>query len=163
MAGECLPKDMLEKLTLFKDLSPAQKQLLEPLFVPCACYGDFVLFDQGEPAEYLYLVVTGEVVISHKPDDGPPLTVARVKAGGVVGWSAALGNRSYTSAAICARYTQMLRVRGADLRELCQQHPETGILILERLAEIIAKRLHNTHKQVVELLKEGLGNHLQSQ
>ncbi|HSF79996.1 MAG TPA: cyclic nucleotide-binding domain-containing protein [Anaerolineales bacterium] len=156
-----MPKDVIDKLTLFKGMSPEQKELLKPLFVPCDCYGDSILFEQGERAEHLYLVVTGEVVIRHKPDDGPPITVARIKAGGVVGWSAALGNRTYTSAALCTRYTQMLRVRGADLRELCQQHPETGILILERLAEIIAERLRHTHKQVVELLKEGMGDGLQ--
>jgi len=152
---------MFDQVKLFKDLSPAQKQLLKPLFMPCDCYGDTVLFEQGDPAEYLYLVVTGEIIIRHKPEDGPPITVARVKAGGVVGWSAALGNRTYTSAAICARYTQMLRVSGTDLRELCEQHPETGILILERLAEVIAERLRHTHKQVVEILKEGLGQNLQ--
>jgi len=156
-----MARDVLDKLTLFRDLSPAQKELLRPLFMPCDCYGDSVLFEQGDPAEHLYLVVTGEIVIYHKPEDGPPISVARVKAGGVVGWSAALGNRLYTSAAVCARYTQMLRVRGADLRDLCRQHPETGILILERLAEIIAERLRHTHKQVVELLKEGMRNNIQ--
>ncbi len=156
-----MSKDVFDQLTPFKDLSPAQKQLIKPLFVPCDCYGDSVLFQQGDRAEYLYLVVTGEVVIRHKPEDGPPITVARVKAGGVVGWSAALGNRTYTSAGVCTRYTQMLRIRGADLREICEQHPETGILILERLAEIIAQRLRHTHKQMVEILKEGLGNNLQ--
>jgi CRP-like cAMP-binding protein len=155
-----MPRDIIEKLPLFHGLSAEEKQLLRPLFTPCDCYGDTTLFDQGDPAEHLYLVVTGEVVIHHKPEDGPPITVARIKAGGVVGWSAALGNRSYTSAAQCARYTQMLSVRGADLRDLCQQHPETGILILERLAEIIAERLRHTHKHVVELLKEGLGSSL---
>ena len=156
-----MARDVLDKLTLFRDLSPAQKELLRPLFMPCDCYGDSVLFEQGDPAEHLYLVVTGEIVIYHKPEDGPPISVARVKAGGVVGWSAALGNRLYTSAAVCARYTQMLRVRGAALRDLCRQHPETGILILERLAEIIAERLRHTHKQVVELLKEGMRNNIQ--
>lgn len=130
-----MSKDIFDQLALFKDLSSEQIALLKPLFMPCDCYGDSTLFEQGDPAEHLYLVVTGEVVIRHKPEDGPPITVARVKAGGVVGWSAALGNRRYTSAGVCTRYTQMLRVRGEDLRELCELHPETGILILERLAE----------------------------
>jgi len=153
-----MPTDVFDQLSLFKGLSPDQHQLLKPLFIPCDCYGEAVLFEQGDRAEYLYLVVVGEIAIHYKPDDGPPIVVARVKAGGVVGWSAALGNRVYTSAAICTRYTQMLRVRGADLRDLCEQNPETGILILERLAEIIAERLRNTHEQVIALLTEGLTN-----
>ena len=50
----------------------------------------------------------------------------------------------------------MLRVRGSDLRTLCQEHPDTGILILDRLATVIAQRLKNTHEQVITLLKQGL-------
>ncbi|MGW8249787.1 MAG: Crp/Fnr family transcriptional regulator, partial [Anaerolineales bacterium] len=117
-----------------------------------------VLFEQGDFAEYLYLVVNGEVTIRYKPEDGAPITITRVRAGGVVGWSAALGNRQYTSGAVCSDYTQMLRVRGRDLKHLCEEHPETGILILERLAWVIAERLRHTHEQVVELLKQGIGS-----
>lgn len=153
-----MPADVFDQLQLFKGLSPDQLRLLKPLFIPCDCYGDTVLFEQGERAEYLYLVVVGEVAIQYNPDDGQPILVSRIKRGGVVGWSAVLGNRVYTSAAICTRYTQMLRIKGTDLRDLCEQNPETGILILERLAEIVAERLRNTHEQVVALLKEGLSN-----
>lgn len=151
-------EDIFDKLTLLKDLNVEQRELLRPLFLPCDCYSGSILFEQGDRAEYLYIVVVGEVTIRYKPDDGPPITVTRVKPGGVVGWSAALGSRFYTSAAECTTYSQMLLVRGRDLRELCEQHPETGILILERLAEVIAQRLKNTHKQVMALLKQGLGN-----
>jgi CRP-like cAMP-binding protein len=153
-----MAEDIFDKLTLLKDLNAEQRQLLRPLFLPCDCYSGSILFEQGDRAEYLYIVVVGEVTIRYKPDDGPPITVTRVKPGGVVGWSAALGSRFYTSAAECTTYSQMLLVRGRDLRELCEQHPETGILILERLAEVIAQRLKNTHKQVMALLKQGLGN-----
>ncbi len=144
--------DVFSHLAIFEGLTPAQRTLLRQLFVPCDFYADTVLFQQGEPAEYLYLVVVGEVVVSFKPDDGPALTVARVQPGGIVGWSAALGSRIYTSGAQCTTYTQLLRVRGADLRRLCDQHPDTGVVILDRLAAVIAQRLSSTHEQVVNLL-----------
>jgi len=151
-----MPKDVFDRLPLFQDLSQAQRNALRPLFIPCDCYGETVLFQQGDSAEYLYLVVGGEVLISYKPDDGPPITVARVGPGGVVGWSAALGNRLYTSSAACTMYTQMLRVYGDDLRRLCREDPDTGIVVLDRLATIIAERLRHTHDQVISLLKQGL-------
>jgi len=122
------------------------------------CYSGTVLFEQGDPAEHLFLVVSGEVVIRYKPDDGPAITVARVHPGGIVGWSAALRNPAYTSGAICETYTQMLRVRGDDLRSLCYQQPETGFVILERLARVIAERLRYSQEQVLELLMQGLRN-----
>ena len=151
--------DIFDQLPLFKDLSCEQRDLLRPLFLPVDCYSGMPLFEQGDPAEYLYLVVVGEVVINYKPDDGPAILVARVRPGGIVGWSAALGSRSYTSGACCDVYTQMLRLRGEDLRNLCNEYPETGILILERLATVIAERLRNTHEQVMALLMQGLRTH----
>lgn len=151
-----------EALPLFQGLTSAQMEQLRPLFVHCDCFPDGILFEQGDSAEYLYLVVEGEVTIRYKPEDGPPITVTRVRPGGVVGWSAALGSRYYTSGAFCNDSSQMLRVRGVDLRDLCEQDPETGILILERLAAVIAQRLRNTHEQVIELLKQGIRSRVPS-
>jgi CRP-like cAMP-binding protein len=150
--------DILEQVPLFQGLNPVQVQLLRPLFTPVDRHTGSILFDQGDPAEYLYLVVVGEITIRYKPDDGPVIMVARIRPGGVAGWSAALGNRVYTSGAICSDHTQMLRVRGRDLRKLCENYPDTGAIILDRLACIIAERLSHTHEQVIELLKQGMLN-----
>ncbi len=150
--------DIFANLFLFEGLSTAQRNMLRPLFEPCDCYAGTVLFEQGDPAEHLYAVVTGEVVVSFKPDDAPMLTVARVQPGSIVGWSAVLGSRCYTSSAECTQYSQLLRVRGADLRRLCIKHPETGVQVLDRLAAVIAERLHSTHDMVLSLLQLGLNN-----
>ncbi len=148
-------------LFLFSDLSPKHQELLTPLFIPCEFTADSVLFEQGDPADNLFAVVVGEVVVSFKPDDGPAIIVARVQPGSIVGWSAALGSRRYTSTAVCTTYTQLLRVRGDDLRRLCLQHPDTGNIILDRLATVIAERLHSTHDLVLSLLQLGLATTLE--
>ena len=144
------------RLFLFRGLTPKHLELLSPLFMPCEFTADSLLFEQGDPADNLFAVVSGEVVVSFKPDDGPCILVARVQPGSIVGWSAALGSRHYTSSAVCTTYTQLLRVRGDDLRRLCLQHPDTGTIILDRLATVIAERLHSTHDLVLSLLQLGL-------
>ncbi len=151
--------DFFDRLPLiFGGLNSQQLDVLRPLFIPVECFSGTVLFEQGDPAEYLFLVVSGEVVIRYKPDDGPAITVARVHPGSVVGWSAALGNPAYTSGAVCETYTQMLRVRGYDLRLLCNADPDVGFLILERLAKVIAERLRKGQDQILALLLQGLRN-----
>ena len=153
--------DTFPQVFLFRELSSKHLELLVPLFMPCEFTADSVLFEQGDPAENLFAVVAGEVVVSFKPDDGPCITVARVQPGSIVGWSAALGSRRYTSSAVCTSYTQLLRVRGDDLRRLCVQHPDTGTIILDRLATVIAERLHSTHDLVLSLLQLGLSTTLE--
>jgi hypothetical protein len=43
-----------------------------------------------------------------------------------------------------------------ELKQLCEQYPDTGVIILERLAEVIAQRLQKTHAFVVDMLEEGI-------
>jgi CRP/FNR family cyclic AMP-dependent transcriptional regulator len=143
-------------LFLFQELSPEQLKVLQPLFIPCEFTTNTVLFEQGDLAENLFAVVNGEVVVNFKPEDGPVIVVARVQPGSIVGWSAALGSRRYTSSAVCTTYTLLLRVRGDDLRRLCIQHPDTGTIFLDRLATVIAERLHSTHDMILSLLQLGL-------
>jgi CRP-like cAMP-binding protein len=151
-----MDRNTFEELEFFRGLSPQQLELLRAVFVSCEYPINKKLFAQGDAAEYLFIVTMGEVVVNFKPDDAPPLTVARVHPGEIVGWSAALGSKSYTSTAIALTDAQLLRVRGEDLRQLCEQYPETGDVILDRLANIIAERLRNTHPQVRAMLQTGL-------
>jgi CRP/FNR family cyclic AMP-dependent transcriptional regulator len=148
--------DPFEHLTLFQKFSAEQENLLRQLFLLRYLPAGTELFKQGELAEYLYVVVEGEVHIRYKPEDGPALIVARVQREGVVGWSAAIGSPTYTSSAICAEDSQLLCTRSQDLRQLCEEHRDTGILLLERLAALVSERLRNTHQQVMAMLEQGM-------
>jgi CRP-like cAMP-binding protein len=151
---------VFNQIPIFKDLTLDQYALLESIFSLSDCECDSVVFEQGAVADYLYIVVEGEVAIVFDPDDGGPITVARLHQGGVFGWSAAFGSDTYTSGAICAEPSMLLKVLGDDLKRLRQNHPETGILILERLAAVVVERLRHTgaHGQVFALLEHGLMN-----
>jgi len=144
------------QLAFFNGLSAADIQLLEPFFAPQTWVAGTVVFDQGDYAEYLYLVVRGEVSIRYKPDDGPVMTVTRVQPGGLFGWSAAMNNPAYTSGAVCALDSEVLRIRGTDLRTFCEKHPELGKVILDRLAGVIAERKQSQQGQVTSMLANGM-------
>ena len=148
----CLPE-----MGFFRTLNKSQVEIIKNIFTPCDFAAGSELFEQDSPAEFLYIVVKGEVAVSFKPDDGPPITVARVRAGEVVGWSAALSSRVYTSSAKSEIYTQLLRVRGIDLRRICRMYPDIGKIVQDCLAAVIVERVRITHAQVVALLELGLG------
>ena len=149
----------LEKYThlaFFSGLSIADIQLLVPLFAPQTWVAGTVVFEQGDCAEYLYLVVSGELTIRYKPDDGPIMNLTRIQPGGIFGWSAAMGNPTYTSGAVCTLDSEVLRIRGADLRMLCGKHPELGKVILDRLSAIIAERQRGQQSRVNTMLTNGM-------
>jgi CRP-like cAMP-binding protein len=153
-----MPSDVFTQLPFFQGLSAEQLALLRPLFTPCDYQAGETIFEQGDRAEYLYILVIGKVSIEFKPHDGPVLTIAHLKPGGVFGWSAALGSHAYTSGATSAQYTQLLRVRGTDLSGLCERNQTLSEIILNRLADVIAERIRSAHPQVIAMLESGLLN-----
>ena len=155
-SGSTMFTSLLEPLSIFQGFSQEQLNLLRPLFLRIFTPAGTVVFEQGNLAENLYILIDGEAAIWYKPEDGPALILSRLKQEGVFGWSAAIGSHQYTSTVICTIDSQLLRVRSLDLRQLCENHPETGSLFLERLASLIAERLRITHPQLMALLEQGL-------
>ncbi|NLG98277.1 MAG: Crp/Fnr family transcriptional regulator [Chloroflexi bacterium] len=121
----------------------------------CQFHKDEVIFEQGQPASHLYILLSGNVIVRYKPYDGPPLTVANIEPGGVFGWSAALGRETYTSSAVTVQESVAVRVRGSNLQVIRAQYPETGKILMDRLAGVITERLHSSHTQVLEILTRG--------
>ena len=149
--------DVIASLPIFQSgLRPDEIELLASRFYEETVLAGSVLFPQGARADKLYVVLSGRLAIRFKPYDGEILTVSEITVGGVLGWSAALGRRTYTSSAVALEDSRLLSIRGQVLRRLCETHPKTGVVILERLAEVIAERLRSTHEHVVEMLRQGL-------
>jgi CRP-like cAMP-binding protein len=147
---------LLDRLAFLEGFSAEQVEFLSPFMDHVEYQSGETIFGQGDPADFLYFIIEGRVSIQFKPEDGPVLKVANLEEGGVFGWSSALGSAFYTSSAIAIDEGIYVRLAGEDLKTLCQDHAETGILILNKLAGVIAQRLRSTHEQVVALLQQGL-------
>jgi CRP/FNR family cyclic AMP-dependent transcriptional regulator len=144
------------QLAIFKGLTPADMAVLESVMDLCTIPAHTTIFEQGQPADRLFILAKGEVTICFKPYDGPPLTVAHIQPGGVFGWSAALKRDTYSSAALTTTDCEAYCVSTEKLLALCDKNPELGTIILERLASVIAERLRSTHNQILAILSEGM-------
>ncbi len=137
---------------LLKSLGPEPWNLLAPFLESVHMPAGMAVFEQGDEATHLYLLLRGRVTISFKPHDGSQIVVARLRSGDVFGWSSVVGGRTYTSSAVCVTKIEALRIRGTDLRRVCQEHPQAGGLILERLAETVSPRWKNAREQIHRIL-----------
>ena len=146
----------MNRVAIFEGFDENQMALLKPLFESYSRQAGEVIFQQGAPAEFLYVVIRGLVDISFKPHDGSPITIAHVRKGGLFGWSAVVGSEKYTSSAIAIEDVKAYRVSGAQLRKFCLQYPETGKDILERLADGVSSRWKDAHKQIQSILVRGI-------
>ena len=101
---------------------------------------------------YLYLLTKGEVAIRYKPYDGPTIILTRLHIGDVFGWSAVVGSPHYTSSIISESEVEAIRIRGSHLLKLFSDAPETGKIVMDRLARVVSPRWENAHAQVQSLL-----------
>jgi len=148
--------DKYASLTFFQGLSKEDLRFILPFFTSASYVGGSTIFEQGENADYLYLVVSGEIIIRYKPADGPTMTVTRVQPGGVFGWSAAMGNTTYTSGAVCSLNSEVLSIPGQSLRTVCRQNPTIGNILLDRLSLVIAERKSKRQGQVSAILNDNI-------
>jgi CRP-like cAMP-binding protein len=135
------------------DLSPEQYDLLSALFERIELPARSVICKQGERASYMYFLLHGKVSVRYKPHDGPRITLTRLHAGDVFGWSSVVGNLVYTSDAVSTSSVQVLRVHGQALRNLCVEYPTAGRQILEKLAIAVSPRWVHAREQVQRILQ----------
>ena len=146
----------MKRIAVFEELDENMIDLIAPLLEEFSCQPGTTIFQQGEQADFLYMLVDGKVDMSFKPYDGIPITISHVGKGGLFGWSAVVGSEKYTSTAIAIEKVEAFRVHGSDLRSFCQEYPEAGEYILERLADGVSSRWQDAHKQVQSILFQGM-------
>jgi len=146
----------LQSVLLFQNVDEHTHSLFASLFEPFSCPAGTVIFDQGEQANFIYLLLSGSVEIRYKPYDGPPITITTLSKGHFFGWSAAIGNRAYTSGAVCKQDCMAVRMRNKDLYDFCVREPQAGHIILDLLAQSVSNRWQDAHAQIHALLNSRL-------
>ena len=141
-----------QHLKVFRGLSEIQIVNLNAVLKLHRFLDQEIIFNQGDPAWYLYILLDGEVSIRFKPYDGNALTIAKIIPGGVFGWSAALGREQYTSVAISSLESSVFSISKLNLHKICMLENETGIIFLENLTSVIAARLNQNHSQILKIL-----------
>jgi CRP-like cAMP-binding protein len=135
----------LKSFPIFNEIDFRYLELVEPLFETFSCTAGALVLQQGKPADYFYLIVSGSAEVSHKPYDGDPITVAHIEKGGLFGWSVN-----------AIEPLETMRIRGSALRKFCKEHPEAGKDLLERLATLVSGRWKNAKEQVKSILAEAM-------
>lgn len=147
----------IQQISILKGMGREHLKILLPLFTPCYHQPLKVIFSQGEDAAYLYFLAEGAVAVSYKPYDSSSVRLTQVNPGGVFGWSAVLGRGKYSMTATTLDESVSFRVKGKDLYKLCQNYPETGIMVIENLAVGIADKYRSTRQFVISILTKSMG------
>ncbi len=114
-----------------------------------------VIFKQGAPANWFYLLLSGEVALettSRRVNHGRnPTRMQTLGAGEVLGWSWLYPPFSWQFTARTLTPVKAIFFYGSRLRERCEEDHELGYELMKRTAETAVKRLQVTRQRVLEL------------
>lgn len=154
--------ESLERNPFFKALRPEARELLEPLSKRHRYSAGETIFCEGKATGPLRVLVEGLVSFRQSQAEGESdaLMGSVARSGDIFGVSALMGRgQAYPYTAVCLEDTEVIEVGGDDLMRLCEERPEIGVDILQRLNEVMAERLAAAREQIRSRIRPGLISH----
>lgn len=143
---------LLRNASLFSKLREAELEIV-------AAYSDYysfkkgdIIFNEGSVAEELYIIKSGEVLITREKENNEIIDVARFISNEYFGELSLLIHNPRTATAVAGKDTTLLTfpLKGFDFREVLEKHPEISARILHKFLATIAGRIRNTNKLISE-------------
>ena len=141
----------LQQISFLQDIDPAHLEQIANIAEICEFDATDILFQEGDPAEYVYLVVTGSLNLVLCPSTIYQKNLLSIGPGEMLGWSSFFEKRNYASTGIIAVPTQLVRIDGKQLRAICDKDPEFGYDFMHRIMKALAMRLTTTWSQLAYL------------
>jgi CRP-like cAMP-binding protein len=118
------------------------------------CAKDSALFDEGAPADKLYIVLQGKVIVKLRIASRPEQICIAVlnHPGQLVGWSGFLAENRYTATAVCQEDSRLLAFDGAAFMRILEADPAAGFTVMKHISEVISGRLRNIQRLVLKTL-----------
>ena len=95
------------------------------------------MFNEGDPAGYLYIIVQGEVNIQYQLGNDELRTVDTLVDGDILVWSAIISPFKTTAIGTTTKPTQLIRIDWLGLRALCNEDPRVGYQLVIEVAKLL--------------------------
>ena len=124
-------------LWIFKNLEAAEVEALSREALRKKSIRGQALFQQGDPADEMFLIKGGRVKLSKVLEDGTELTLDLRKAGDFVGENMFSEEGHYPVSAVCLEETLTCGFNRRQFEQLVLDHPQVGLQIIKNLSERI--------------------------
>ncbi len=127
----------LKGVNMFETMSADELKILSNISREIQIESGTVLFEQGDPCDYLYVIVDGEIEIILNQENGEPKILATLDRTASFGEIALFGDEGRSAGARASKDTSLLGIEKEPLLELIHEHPTISIAIIGQLAGII--------------------------
>jgi CRP-like cAMP-binding protein len=106
------------------------------------------IYEKGEEATHLLILVSGEVDIVYSLADGEEVVVGTLVGGDLMAISALIPPYQLTASGIAKKDGRLIAIAASELRALCESDPVLGYRLMAATAVAIKQRLTDTRVQL---------------
>lgn len=115
-----------------------------------------ILFHQGDPADYVYILTSGKLIALLNTGNNQHRTVGHIDEGDIVGELGALANTSYPYSIKAIGHCVLYKLPSKDFIELCHQQPSLMLATISPVIGVAQNMIHlltqeekNTHVAII--------------
>ena len=135
--------EFLARVRLFQDLTARERREIKGLFAEQRVERDQFIFQEEDPAEYVYIVVEGKVKIVKQAPGGKEVILEVFAPAEIFGGATLLLER-HPASAVAMEPGVILRLPCAHYQALLKRFPPLAFQVIERLAD----RLREAHQVI---------------
>jgi len=125
---------------------------IAPFFERCDYPAGSVLYKEGEPGNFIGLVLSGKLEVKKQTEfKGNQIIIALLTKGAMVGELSMFDKRRRSATVEAVEDTSLIIFKSASMESLMQQHPYTGIKILKGLIRILSLRLRKATERLTDI------------
>jgi len=107
-----------------------------------------VLFKEGDPADALYIVTSGQVDVSLQLGSGREVVVDQLVPGDLLGYSVFVEPHRMRAKAMARKESTVIAIDAEKIRALCEKDTKLGFLLVKQVAAALAHRLSGAVTQI---------------
>lgn len=140
--------EILSRAGIFQGVDPAAvRALIDELDTTKFPRGT-TIFDEGEPGDRLYIIISGKVKLARHAADGRENLLTVMGPSDMFGELSIFDPGPRTSSAICVTEVVAATMDSTMLHDWIKEHPE----ISEQLLRVLARRLRRTNNSLADLI-----------
>lgn len=142
--------ELLRRRQFFSRLDELQRKAIAAITEDISFEKDVTLFEEGQDAESLYILIHGAVdlYLTGGKDPSKPLWVGQINPDEPFGISALIEPHVLTASARVTAPVRILKINGDALRALCEVDPRLSAILIHQVAKAAMERLHFVQVQL---------------
>ena len=143
---------LMARVELLADLKGREPEMLAPYLHAYAADPDCVIFKEGDPGDYMCLLVSGRVKTYKEADIEHQAEVANESRGRSIGEMALIDGEPRSATCVAAEPSVLLLLSQEDFQRLSEERPALALKLLLRITKLMSRRLRLTSGRLVDYL-----------